>query len=122
MSVKTLVRKFGFNQLVELCNEKNWSIPDADYVLANRKLFTDYGFVWVSDKCSDELSAWLLDTHTGKLVMCNKNFMQHAIVIVASCATCEHLGNKHNTLDLFMCSLHKLFVPKCWICKVYKCQ
>ena len=84
MRLKTLVKKFSFNKLKELCKEKNWEIPTSKDV---ERTYSEIGhnLVWVSDELPNpedrETHGYLYDVETCLLTMANKNQMHHCAVI-----------------------------------------
>ena len=85
MTFKSLILKFGFRALVGVCEDKGWRIPTKDE-LGSVPASSEHKIVWVADvpplKEDRENHAMVLDTTTGKMEVCNKNFMHHVVVIV----------------------------------------
>jgi len=85
MKFKSLILKFGFVALEGVCDEKGWRIPSRDE-LRSVPSASEHKVVWVSDlppKEEDRAThAMLFDMESGELALCNKNFMQHVVVIV----------------------------------------
>ncbi len=85
MKFKGLILKFGFRALEGVCREKDWRIPFFEEV-GDVPSAWEHDFFWVADvpeKSEDrESHALAYSVDEKKLLLVNKNFMEHAVVIV----------------------------------------
>ena len=83
MKMKSLIKKFSFNQILEEIKRQNWKLPSAEEV----KQFSDTNFesVWVRDiiplKEDRATHAALYIIKKDKIIICNKMFMENIVVI-----------------------------------------
>jgi len=93
---KGLILKFGFRSLEGVCREKVWRIPFLEEIKGVPSAW-EHSFFWVADlpeKVEDrESHAMAYDVDKKKLVLVNKNFMEHAVVIVPQ-RSCRKCGEK----------------------------
>ena len=85
MRIKALVKKFGFRELQGVCDNEGWRVPFFSEIKHLPSHWEHQSF-WVADlpeKEEDrESHALLFDANSGGLVLANKNFMEHAVVVV----------------------------------------
>lgn len=85
MNFKGLILKFGFNTLETTCREKGWRIPFVAEVKSVPSSW-EHDLFWVADlpeKQEDrQTHALAYDVKTKELVLLNKHFMEHAVVVV----------------------------------------
>lgn len=85
MKFKGLILKFGYRSLVATCEEKGWRIPFLEEIKSIPTAL-EYDLFWVADvpekKEDRESHALVYDVKNKELVLVNKNFMEHAVVIV----------------------------------------
>jgi len=83
MKLKSLVKKFAYDELVKTCKRENWRIPTAKEV-KNRK--TEHEDFWISDlpeKQDRKTHAHIYQQHfKDGLQIANKHFLMNAVVIV----------------------------------------
>ncbi len=78
-ALKTLVKKFSYNGLMDLCAKKGWRIPSSEDV---KDESLEYETIWLSDepeKNDIETHAFVLDD--GVMKTANKKFMYNAVVV-----------------------------------------
>ena len=84
--MKNLIKKFSFRELEKEALKQGWIIPTADEV---RDCDIAYDEVWVSNrplyKEDVETHAMLYYKKTDSLGLCNKSFIQNAVVKKQKC-------------------------------------
>ncbi len=101
MKLKSLIKKFSYNDLVKTCKRENWRIPSSKEV-KNRK--TAHDTFWISDpteKQDRKTHAHIYSKHfKDGLQIANKHFLMNAVVVVEE-KVCEWKGddefNTYNT-------------------------
>lgn len=85
MKFKSLVAEFGFVSLEELCKEKGWRIPTRAEI-GSLPTKCEHRVFWVADLPQKEedrkTHAMLFDCDRDALYLVNKNFIEHAVVVV----------------------------------------
>ncbi len=80
--MKNLIKKFGYDSLVEECEKQHWRIPTSEEV-SNTEI--DYDLIWVSDPCFTEGRAVLYNPKEDRVYLSNRNHMHYAVVIKLPC-------------------------------------
>jgi len=95
--LKSLIKKFSYNELVKTCKREGWRIPTAKEV-KNRK--TEHDTFWIIDppeKQDRKTHAHIYQKHfkDGHQIA-NKNFLMNAVVIVEEkvCENCRYYESR----------------------------
>lgn len=80
--MKNLIKTFAFNELLELCERKNWRLPTLKEA---RKNHSEYNVLWISDTPENiddrETHALLYNKKLDIVEIVNKNHKHHVSVI-----------------------------------------
>ena len=80
--MKSLIKKFSYNEILALCKEKDWRLPTLEEA---RTLHSEYNVFWIADLPAkdDERGTYSLifDRKAQETEKCNKNFMLHCCVV-----------------------------------------
>lgn len=99
MKLKSLIKKFSYNELLKTCKRENWRIPTAKEV-KNRK--TEHDTFWIIDppeKQDRKTHAHIYQKHfKDGLQIANKHFLMNAVVIVEE-KVCEWKDEEESFFD-----------------------
>ena len=97
MRLKSLVKKFGFNELIDVSKKEGWQIPTLEQL---KSLPYDYedNDVWVDIQHQNDDYGYVYNKKKHTVTLANKMFMEYAVVIVNDkcCNSCKHFDNQIN--------------------------
>ena len=107
MSLKQLIKPFGYTELVAECAKQHWRLPTVDDL---KGLDPDDGYelVWIDHKPhTDERLHYAYNIVSGGIFEVNKRFKLHTYVVKLTdeevCAKCVHKTDVYN-LECCDCS------------------